>query len=366
MNSELIACVSCGAGYPGQGTPYICPHCSGVYDWKGELPFRFAGPAQTTNTSIWRWQESFGFEGQVTPISLGEGFTPLIEDCIDQLDIFYKMESMNPTGSYKDRATSVLITFLQSRGVTSAVEDSSGNAGASFAAYAARTGMHARVFVPESASGPKRRQIEAYGTELVTISGPRSAAAQAVIQEVDRGVVYASHAYMPFGLMGIATISYELVEQLGRIPGTVIAPAGHGSLVLGILRGFKAMRSAGVIDDLPTMVTVQSAACDPIRTAWQKEAVAVSEQATVAEGVRVLHPVRLPALLKELDPKHDLVLAYDENCIISACQTLGRRGIDVEPTAALPYCVLMDMGKKLPGPIVLVLTGSGLKYGGLR
>ena len=249
------------------------------------------------------------------PVTLGEGGTPLIPDSVGGQQVYYKLESLNPTGSYKDRASSVLTTFLRSRAVSRAVEDSSGNAGASFAAYAARAGIHARVFIPESASGPKRRQIETYGAELVPVRGPRSAAAEAVTAEVDAGAVYASHAWMPFGLAGIATIAFELFEQLGQSPGTVIAPAGHASLVLGILRGFKALKKAGQIDRLPVIIAVQSSACAPVWAAWNQLAQPVVEGATLAEGVRVLKPVRMTALIDELDRDRDLVLAFDDESV---------------------------------------------------
>jgi threonine synthase len=364
MSHSSIACSQCATAYPDQGTPHLCPHCGGIYDWVRDFPLLPSITGQSPDATIWHWQEAFCLKGEIIPVSLGEGQTPLVSDRINGLEIFYKLESLNPTGSYKDRASSVLISFLRSRGVTSAVEDSSGNAGVSFSAYAARAGIHAKVYVPESTSGPKRRQIEAYGAELIQVSGPRSAAAEAVKCEADAGAVYASHAYMPFGLAGIATISYELFEQLGQVPGTVVAPAGHGSLVLGILRGFRSLRGAGLTKRMPVLIAIQSTACDPIRAAWNSETISASEQATLAEGVRVIHPVRMTALLNELDPKCDLVLAYDDKCIIVARHELGQRGIDVEPTAALAYCALKNCKRKLPEPIVLVLTGSGLKYGG--
>ncbi len=314
---------------------------------------------------IWEWWESFGLPSMGEPVTLGEGATPLIPDQSGGQQVYFKLESLNPTGSYKDRASSVLTTFLCSRGVVSAVEDSSGNAGASFAAYAARAGMHARVFIPQSASGPKRRQIETYGAELVPVAGPRSAAADAVATEVEAGAVYASHAWMPFGMAGIATIAYELFEQLGGVPGTVIAPAGHASLVLGILRGFKALKRAGQITRMPVIIAVQSAACAPVWAAWNHQAPPVVEGPTLAEGVKVLKPVRMAALIDELDRERDLVLAFDDGSIREARSELARRGIDVEPTSALAWCGLAGCGKKLPEPIVLVLTGSGLKYEGI-
>jgi threonine synthase len=169
---------------------------------------------------------------------------------------------------------------------------------------------------------------------------------------------------MPFGLAGIATIAYELFDQLDRIPGTVIVPAGHASLALGILRGFKALQIAGVCERLPQMQVVQSAACAPLWAAWNKMSPPVVEGPTLAEGVKVLHPVRMKALLEELDPACDQILAFDDDQIRAAREELAHRGIDVEPTSALTWCGLVECGRKLPEPIIMVLSGSGLKYGG--
>jgi threonine synthase len=363
MITRSIACELCSAVYPDEGAPHRCPVCGGPFDWTGIFPWQ---PASVDNSTIgiWRWAAAFGLPELSNPVSLGEGNTTLVPDRYQGQQICYKMESNNPTGSYKDRASSILATFLRSRKVNSAVEDSSGNAGASFAAYSARAGIQARVFVPASASGPKRRQIETYGAELVPVDGPRSAATEAVERAAAGGAVYASHALMPFGLAGIATLAYELVEQLGDAPGTVIAPAGHASLALGILRGFKALQSAGRIGHVPVMIAVQSTACAPLAAAWNHQPPPDVEGPTLAEGVKVLRPVRMAALLREMDPERDQVLAFSDDRIRSARQELARRGIDVEPTSALAWCGLIESGRKLPEPIILVLTGSGLKYSG--
>jgi threonine synthase len=363
MRDSSITCESCGTPYPSRGAPHRCPNCGGLFDWSGMFPYQVPSDARLPG-GIWRWQASFGLPELTDPVSLGEGNTPLVEDHFHGQSIFYKMESLNPTGSYKDRASSVLATFLRSRAVTRAVEDSSGNAGASFAAYAARAGIQARIFVPASASGPKRRQIESYGAQLVTVEGPRSAAAEAVERETVAGVVYASHACMPFGMAGIATIAYELLDQLGSIPGSIIVPAGHASLALGILRGFKALQTAGWSDHLPVMRVVQSSACPPLWAAWNHMPAPEVEGATLAEGVKVLRPVRMNALLKELDNERDQVLAFNDDQLRAAREELAHRGIDVEPTSALSWCGLVNSDPKLPEPIILILSGSGLKYGG--
>src|ERR1700690_4037489 len=166
------ACTSCGQAYPDLGAPYQCPACGGLFDYVEPLIYN---PRHSTV--------------RTDSVSLGEGNTPFLSAKISGREIYFKCEYSNPTGSFKDRGTSTLVSFLRSRGVTEAIEDSSGNAGASFAAYAARAGIKARVYVPDSASGPKRKQIEAYGAEFMPVPGPRSKASEAVIQAATAGMV---------------------------------------------------------------------------------------------------------------------------------------------------------------------------------
>lgn len=356
-----IACTNCHQPYPEDSLPYQCPACGGVFDWVG-LPVYGLNLVNPELPGLWRYREMLGLPAQAPMITLGEGNTPLVRDQVDGLDIGYKMESLNPSGSYKDRGSAVLVSHLVARGVQTAVEDSSGNAGASFAAYAARSGLRARVFIPESASGPKRRQIEIYGADLVAVPGPRSAAAEAVRREVEQGAVYASHAFLPFGMAGIATIAYELAEQLGSAPGTLIAPVGHGSLFLGIIRGFHNLLAAGVIKRLPGFVGVQSAQCAPVAAAYNHIEGAVTEGATLAEGVRVVQPIRKSALLQVLNPEIDQILAVDEGDILPARDQLALRGIYVEPTSAIVWSAFKQLTSQLTGPVILIMSGVGYKF----
>ncbi len=359
-----IRCRQCSRPYPSSGVPYRCVHCGGIYDFDGPPDFKKAA-IESDLPGLWRYRHSFGLFQDAPLVTLGEGSTPLVWMDVDGIQVGLKLESLNPSGSYKDRGSSVLISQLLARGITQAVEDSSGNAGASFAAYAARGGLEARVFVPESASGPKRRQIEMYGADLVRVPGPRSAAAQAVLKEVEAGAVYGSHAYLPFGLMGIATIAYEIWESLGAAPGTIVAPVGHGGLLLGLVRGFAALHQAGLISNVPYYVGVQAEACAPVFTAFTKGKEAaknIIEGQTVAEGVKVSQPVRLDALLAEIPSGSGEFIAVQEDAILPAYRELAKKGIYVEPTSALVWCTLDKILGSVPEPVVLILSGSGLKY----
>jgi threonine synthase len=359
-----IRCRSCNELFPSNGVPYRCPNCGGTYDFDGPPDFK-KNAIEMDLPGLWRYRHSFGLFQDAPIVTLGEGNTPLVWMDVAGMQVGLKLESLNPSGSYKDRGSSVLVSQLLARGVQQAVEDSSGNAGASFAAYAARSGLSARVFVPESASGPKRRQIELYGADLVRVPGPRSAAAQAVLKEVEAGAVYGSHAYLPFGLMGIATIAYEIWESLGAAPGTLVAPVGHGGLLLGIMRGFAALRQSGLISNLPYYIGVQAEACAPVVTAFTKGkevAKNIVEGQTVAEGVKVSQPVRLDALLSEIPGTGGEFISIQENAILPAYRELAKKGVYVEPTSALVWCTLDKILGRVPEPVVLIVSGSGLKY----
>jgi threonine synthase len=300
----------------------------------------------------------------MTPVSLGEGNTPLISAKMFDRTVNFKCEFANPSGSFKDRGTATLISFLCSRGISEVIEDSSGNAGASFAAYAARSGIKARVFVPEEASGPKRKQIEMYGAELVLVPGPRTHAAEAARKAAEGGMVYASHAYLPFNLPGYATCAYEIVEQLGQAPGTVIIPAGQGGLLLGIGRGFQSMLKAGKIHTLPVLIGVQAAACAPLAALSAMGITGlnfVTEGKTVADGVRVRSPIRAESVVKMVHESAGRFATVDEPSILAGCDALARMGFYVEPTSALVWHVIKDTISELTEPIVAVLTGSGFK-----
>ncbi len=341
-----IACVNCGHPYPELGTPYKCPNCGGLYDYVE--PFEYNSRPSTVQTAS---------------VSLGEGNTPLLSAKVFGREVYFKCEYLNPTGSFKDRGTAILISFLRSRGVTEAIEDSSGNAGASFAAYAARAGIKARVYVPDSASGPKRKQIEAYGAELIPVSGTRSKASDEVMRAAQSGMIYASHAYLPFNLPGYATCAYEIYEQLGRSPGAVLVPAGQGGFLLGIARGFEALLRADKIQKMPMIVGVQASACAPLCALWKNGTMNdVAESLTIAEGVRTRWPVRAEAVVEITRRSDGRFASVDEAFILSGRDALARLGFYVEPTSALVWRALDESISSLPDPVVVVLTGSGLKY----
>jgi threonine synthase len=361
-----ISCSNCGIAYPPDSMPYHCQACGGLYDYTNSLPF---DPIQVDQSQpgIWRYRHTFGLSQEVEPVSLDEGCTPLIWTEAFGRKIAFKCEFLNPSGSFKDRGSTLIAAWLRSRGVTEAVEDSSGNAGASFAAYATRAGIKARIFVPKSVSGPKCRQIEAYGAEIVPIFGSRTEVAEAVKAVADHGTVYASHAYLPFNLPGYATAAYEIYEQLGNeLPGAIILPAGQGGMLLGLSRGFEAIRIAiHQAYAYPKIIGVQARACAPLWAKFIGESTGASlpaEQPTLAEGVCVRSPLRGEVVLRAVVSSNGSICVSNENEILTGYNSLARLGFYVEPTSAIVWSALTQTIHDLPDPVIVVLTGSGYKH----
>lgn len=355
-------CSSCGREQPLTFGGSTCPVCHGMLTLSA--PPRFDPDQLGPERGLWRYRHTLPLPPEAEPVTLGEGGTPLLPADVAGRRIHFKLEFLQPTGSFKDRGMAVLFSGLKAAGVTAAVEDSSGNAGASFAAYAARAGLKAQVYVPESAAGPKRAQIEAYGAQVVAVPGPRSLAAEAVQAAVAAGAHYGSHVYNPLGLAGNATAAYELWEQLGHAPARIVLPVGHGTLLLGLQRGFDALRRAGLIDELPRLIAVQAMACAPLWAvhAYGRQGLGwVTEGETRAEGIRVVRPVRGDAVLAAIGESRGTVLAVDEPAIQAGHNALARLGLYVEATSAVVWEALAHPATQGEGETVVMLTGSGLK-----
>jgi threonine synthase len=358
-----IRCLSCGKPYPQSGLPHFCENCGGLFDYDAPFPIT-KRDLEIAGNDLWKFKNSFSSLEARQPISLGEGCTPLLRKVVDGEEIAFKMECNNPTGSYKDRGTTVLTTEIAARGISNVVEDSSGNAGASLATYCSWAGINCKVFVPESASGNKLKQIERTNAHVQTIPGPRENASNAVIKAVNEmNTVYASHAYQPFLLPGIATIAYELVVELGKAPGSVIIPVGHGGLFLGIMRGFDALYQQKIITQLPLLIGVQASGYQPFVDDFHPELKNNGQKTeSLAEGVRISTPSRFQQILSMAEHIVCEFLACDNDDLETAIQECWRMGLYVEITSALVWAAYRKNMRKFTGPIVLIMSGSGLKY----
>lgn len=327
------------------------------------LPGIGRGRIQPGERSLWRYRAALPFD-VAEPISMGEGCTPLLRRTLHGAPVHLKCEWFMPTGSFKDRGASVMLSLLRAQGVDAVLEDSSGNGGAAVAAYAAAGGMRAVIMAPASTSPAKTVQMRAHGAAVELIPGTRQDTADAAVARASE-IFYASHNWHPFFLHGTKTLAYELWEDLGfRAPDHVIIPCGAGSNVLGCAIGFGELLRAGEIARLPKLWAAQPAHCGPIATAaLGLEAAQV--QPTIAEGTAIAAPIRLPEVVAALRDSGGGAALISEEDIAASVLALARTGIYVEPTCAQAAAALAQLrASGAIGPdetTVLVLTGTGLK-----
>jgi threonine synthase len=325
-------------------------------------------PGRVSNRApnLWRYREAIPLEDDSNIVTLGEGFTPLLAIEVDGRTVYIKQEHLFPTGSYKDRGGTVLLSKVKELGISHVVEDSSGNAGSAIAAYAARAGVRCDVYVPDSTSAAKLVQIRTCGATLHRVSGSREDTARAAL-DAAQSTYYASHSWNPFFLHGTKTFAYEVCEQLGwGAPDTVVLPAGNGTLLLGAAIGFDELCRIGVIDHHPKLVAVQSAACAPLFKAFAAHLSSlprVDAGPTIAEGIAICEPVRGMQILDAIWKTGGEVIAVEEEAISEALFEMGSHGFFIEPTAAATIAglkkYLLQAGKD--ERIVSVFSGHGLK-----
>ncbi len=320
-----------------------------------------------TTRSLWRYRASFPLP-VTDPITLGEGCTPLAPRRIHGSDVLIKCEWFMPTGSFKDRGASVMLSMLRQQGITAVLEDSSGNGGAAVACYAAAGGMEATIMAPSATSPAKTVQMRAHGASVELIPGNRQATSDAAVARASQ-TFYASHNWQPFFLQGTKTLAYELWEDLGfRAPDNIIVPCGAGSNVLGCEIGFAELLRAGEITRMPRIFAAQPAHCGPIAEAFLTGLDRIPDtetKPTIAEGTAIAKPLRLRECLAALRATEGGAVLLSEAEIAAATLDLARVGIYVEPTcaqAAAAYARLLDAGTIIADQTtVLVMTGTGLK-----
>ena len=277
--------------------------------------------------SLWRYRPALPVAGSGTAwsaVTMGEGWTRLV-DLED--GVWLKCDHEMPTGSFKDRGAAVMLSLAADLGVRHVVADSSGNAGRAVAAYAARAGLGATVFVPSGTDPVKVGAISGYGASVV-VGGDRAGAAVAARAAVDGGEGwYASHVYQPSFVHGVKTLAFELWDQLGgQAPATVVVPAGNGTLVMGLWLGF---RELGVAI-MPRLVAVQAAHCAP-SPGWRRRVPprpAGSPSPPRPGGGRCWPPS---------GASRGSVVTVSEEAIHAAGAALAARGFRVEPSAAAAW-----------------------------
>jgi threonine synthase len=362
-------CAQCKSA-PADSVAWCCDKCGGPLRVEGTQPLQ-RSDIDKDRASLWRYQKALVHTGPIV-LSLGEGWTPLIQGRWQARQVFWKCEFISISGSFKDRGVSVMFNHLLSHGVKKVAEDSSGNGGAAVATYAAAAGLPCRIYVPVHTSPGKIAQIAATGAEVLRISGTRQDVADAAMADKS-GYTYASHNWDPAFLDGIKTVGYEIWEQLGfQTPDVIVVPAGSGSNMLGCFHAFSDLRSAGEIDRLPRLYGAQSESCAPIAQGFAENVpsfIEVESRPTIAEGIAVSRPVRSREVLAAARDSGGGIYAVSEKAIAAAHDKLARSGFYVEPTSATAAALLEKLIAegtiRRKDQVVVLLTGSGLKAGEL-
>ena len=339
--------------------------CGGLWKLDYQPPKFDLGEIDTHEWSQFRYRRFMALDGEAwRGVSMGEGMTPIVR--LDE-DVLLKMDYFMPTLSFKDRGAAVLVAHCKAIGVDKVVQDSSGNAGNSVAAYCAKAGISCEIFVPEGTSPKKIDMIRAHGAVCTVVPGSRDHCADVCRAKVEQeGVYYANHVYNPFFYEGTKTYIYEVFEQLGRIPANLVIPVGNGTLFLGAMFALEHLERSGVIDRFPQIIALQSQNCDPLLRAAEQdgtEPAAVTPTPTIAEGIAIGKPMRGAEILA-LAKKHSVRFVHaPEDQIMDARAELARRGIYCEHTTAANYAAYREYCRlygKTPDTLI-TMCGAGLK-----
>lgn len=362
QTTSAVVCSHCHAGGDLRDS-WRCTSCDcpwDLVDWMNPRPADLQAGLSSTDS---RWLAA------LDPVSLGEPVTPLVglNGVAPGLTVYGKLEGSLPTGSFKDRGSRALVAWLRSVGSDHVAIDSSGNAGASMAAYCAAAGIRCDVYVPATASAAKLAQIRAYGARVSAVAGSRSDVTEAAMS-ASTSTTYASHMWNPYFLVGTRTFAFEVTEQLATIGSSaaaVVFPLGSGTLLLGAYHGFLALLGAGLIARMPRLVGVQASACAPLARSFTGAVADSPCSGSVAEGILVAKPPRADEVIAAIKETGGTVVTVGDPQIASAFTQLARRGVYVEPTSAAALAGLWQLASSEEEPAgdvtVVALTGSGLK-----
>lgn len=357
-----------------------CPHEGGVLDVLYDAD---AFPLRPELPGIWRYAARLPLTDAEHIVSLGEGDTPIVQSSrlgveVGLPQLYFKNEGLNPTGSYKDRIASVGISYLRQLGRRAWAATSSGNAGASLAAYGARAAADGYLFTLESAPRAKIAQIISYGPRVMSVKrlGYEPAAEKATWVNIaalcaanDWLMLITARSNSPHAMEGAKTIAYEICQQLdGEAPDVVYVPVGGGGLISCIWKGFKEWHAAGRIARLPRMVAVQPLGCDPITQAWQagRPVEQIDECSGAVSGISLTSPPDGDLVLADLRESDGWAISIaDEDTYRSQSELAGHEGLFVEPAAAVVWAAARAdrLNGRLKGDetVVALLTGIGFK-----
>lgn len=371
---KYLECSKCGEHVSADQPQTLCPKDAGSlyvrYDLAALKKHASREAVKSGPASMWRYADVLP---GVAPVTLGEGFTPMLRSRIDP-DVYIKDEGLNPTGSFKARGLCMAVTMAKHYGLKKLAIPSAGNAASALAAYCAAAGIEAHIFMPKDVPQANLVECRAYGAHVTLVNGLISDCGRMVAErKQEEGWFDISTLKEPFRIEGKKTMGYEVAEQLGwELPNAIIYPTGGGVGMIGMWKAFEEMEALGWTagKKRPRMVVVQAAGCAPIPKAWDEHkstSEAWTNASTVAAGLRVPKAYGDYILLDILKKSNGTAIAVSDEEIMQAVMEWARNeGVFAAPEGAaalVAYRKLLERGFFERGQKVVIFnTGSGLKY----
>jgi len=381
-NVTRLECSACGAQYEAGHLYNVCIKCGKPllvrYDLARASKSLTRDALTSRRADMWRYREVLPVENDANIVSLGEGWTPLVSaprlgNSLGMTRLIIKDESLNPTQSFKARGMSVAVSMALELGVKKLAAPSAGNAGGALAAYAARAGIEAHIFMPRDTPVANVIECKMTGAHVTLIDGLITHCGAEIAKRKDaEGWFDVSTLKEPYRVEGKKTLGYELAEQLGwRLPDVILYPTGGGTGLVGMWKAFDEMETMGWIgSERPRMVSVQAEGCAPIVRAFESGATHADEfrdAATVASGLRVPKAIGDFLILDALRKSGGTAIAVSDDELLAAVAEIGgTEGLFVAPEGAACLPALRKLIQRgdvdRNEEVVLFNTGAGIKY----
>ena len=374
-----LECTSCGLRHDWTRLQNLCTACQkplfAIVDLAAASRTLTRDVLGARAKSLWRYREVLPLPAHVEPVSLGEGGTPLLraKKFGENVDLWIKDESLNPTQSFKARGMAVAVSMAKHLGATKLAAPSAGNAGGALAAYAARAGLEAHIFMPRDTPRANIVECRELGAHVTLIDGLITDCGAEIARRKDvEGWFDMSTLKEPYRVEGKKTLGYELAEQLNwQLPDVILYPTGGGTGLIGMWKAFDEMETLGWIDQKrPRMFSVQASGCAPIVRAFEageRTAAEFPDAHTIASGLRVPKAIGDFIMLKILRESNGGAIAVDDEEMIRVAREVGsNEGLFVAPEGAACFAALKSL--RAAGKIdnnervVIFNTGSGIKY----
>ncbi len=369
-----LRCINCGTRFEADPLLTLCPKCKGLLEIIVKPIEISRRSLRGKGVGVWGYKRLLPVPRGVKPISLSEGWTPLIrseklEELLGIKRVYVKFEGANPTGSFKDRGMTIAVSLAWSIGIRDYVVASTGNTAASAAAYVSKAGGKCWVLLPRGgvAKG-KLAQVFLHGARLVEVEGVFDDALRVALESSK--ILYPLNSFNPWRLEGQKTLAFEIVEQLGfETPNWVVVPVGNAGNISAIWKGFKELFENDLILSTPHMAGIQAEKASPIATAWKKrldKPLFTDKPETIASAIRIGKPINWPKAWRAVDESGGMFETVSDPEILEAQKLLARStGIAVEPASAASLAGLIKLRSTgdidSSDTVVIIATGHGLK-----